>query len=65
MGEVFPVAVGFTIPLVSKHLQFILIEQLVGDFQDGRMRPERRKERKKQTRKLERFNHNKTILNLR
>lgn len=33
--KVFPVAIGLTLPLVSKHLQFILIEQLIGDFQNS------------------------------
>ncbi|KAG7226802.1 hypothetical protein INR49_014151 [Caranx melampygus] len=32
--------VSLTVPLVGKHLQLILIEKLVGDFQNGRMRPE-------------------------
>lgn len=43
-GKVFPVAVGLTIPLVSKHLQFILIKQLIGDFQNGSMRSVRGEE---------------------
>lgn len=35
LRKVFPVAIGLTLPLVSKHLQFILIEQLIGDFQNS------------------------------
>lgn len=33
--ETFPVAVGLALTLVGKHLQLIVIEQLVGNSQDG------------------------------
>lgn len=39
-GKVFPVAVSLAFKLVSKYLQFILIKQLIGDFQNSRVRPE-------------------------
>lgn len=58
-GKVFPVAVGLTIPLVSKHLQFILIKQLIGDFQNGSMRSVRGKEN---TRRVKSINRNSSII---
>lgn len=45
--KIFPVAVGLPIPLVSKHLQLIPIEQLIGNFQNSSMRPMRRKGKNK------------------
>lgn len=53
LGEKFPVAVSLAFPLVCKHLQFILIKQLIGDFQNGRMGPEWRGG---ETRRLMSFN---------
>lgn len=35
---------GLPLHLVSKHLQFILIEELVGDLEDGGMRPGMRRD---------------------
>lgn len=38
--QIFPVAVGLTIPLVSEHLQLVFIEQLTGNSQNSSVWPE-------------------------
>lgn len=38
LREMLPVTEGLPLHLVCKHLQFILIEELVGDLEDGGMR---------------------------
>jgi len=52
-GKVFPVAVRIPLPRVGKRLQFILVEELIGDLQDGRMRPEEGKNTLLKTKKAD------------
>jgi len=39
LREMLPVTEGLPLHLVCKHLQLILVEELVGDLEDGGMRP--------------------------
>ena len=39
--QMFPVAVGVANNLVGEHLELSIVEELVGNLQDGRMRPGR------------------------
>ena len=39
LGQVFPGAVGIAQLLLGKHLQFSIVEELIGNLEDRRVRP--------------------------